>query len=216
MARAEQTELRFPNTWGGRRIGAGRPKTASRLGSLVPHTRRARVSRHQPHHVTVRASRGTWNLRSQRCFTPVARALRLARSRGDFRVAHFSVQPDHLHLIVEADHRRAMSNGLRALLSKAARGLNGVMGVHGRRFADRYHEHVLATPTEVRNALRYVLGNRASHRARRGLAVDHAGGDPFSSLIVPLVTAPGSWLLHVGWMSFGPPRDALTRGDPLP
>ncbi|MBI2388295.1 MAG: hypothetical protein HYV09_01650 [Deltaproteobacteria bacterium] len=116
------------------------------------------------------------------------------------------MQHDHLHLIVEADHRRGSSNGLRAPLSRVARGINGVMRARGRRFADRYHEHVLGTPTEVRNALRYVFGNRASHRARRGLAVDHAGADPFSSLVVPLVAAPGSWLLRVGWQGVAPPR----------
>ncbi|MBI2395112.1 MAG: transposase [Deltaproteobacteria bacterium] len=209
MARAEQQELRFPNTWGGRRLGAGRPKGAGRCSALHPHTARPAVSRHRPIHVTVRSCRGTWNLRSQRCLTPVARALRLVRDRADFRVVHFSVQHDHLHLIVEADHRRALSNGLRALLSRAARGLNRVMQARGRRFADRHHEHALATPTEVRNALRYVLGNRASHRARRGLPVDHAGVDPFSSLAVPVVAAPGSWLLRLGSTGVAPPREHL-------
>lgn len=207
MTRAEQQDLPFRNSWGGRRCGAGRPK-GSRRSTRISHARRPRVSRHVPHHVTVRACRGTWNLRSQRCFAPVARALRLARDRGDFRVVHFSVQHDHLHLVVEADHRHAMSNGLRALLSRAARGINGVMRARGRRFADRYHEHVLSNPSEVRNALRYVLANRASHRARRGLPVDHAGVDPFSSRVVPLVAPPRSWLLRIGWVGAVPPRGA--------
>lgn len=179
----------------------------------MPHVARPRVSRHVPHHVTVRVSRGTWNLRSQRCFEPVQRALALARERPGFRVVHFSVQHDHLHLIVEADHRRAMSNGLRALLARAALGLNRVMRGRGRRFADRYHEHLLATPAEVRNALFYVVGNRASHRARLGLTVDHGRVDPFSSSAVPLVDKAESWLLRVGWTNAGrpPPMAAIAH-----
>jgi len=123
MARAEQQELRFPNTWGGRRVGAGRPK-GSRQSTRIPHVRRVRVTPHKPHHVTVRVTRGTWNLRSQRCFAPIREALERAKTRAAFRVVHFSVQHNHVHLVIEADDRRAMSDGLRALLSRVARGLN--------------------------------------------------------------------------------------------
>jgi hypothetical protein len=63
-------------------------------------------------------------------------------------------------------------------------------------FADRFHDHVLRTPTEVRNALRYVLGNAWRHGIRY---VD--GLDPFTSAGprgVPL-PEPHSWLLARGW-----------------
>jgi putative transposase len=198
MARAEQQELRFPNAWGGRRAGAGRPP-GSRRSKRMSHAARPPVSPHRPHHVTVRVTRGTWNLRSQRCFRPVQRALELARERPGFRVVHFSVQHNHVHLIVEADDRRAMSNGLRALLARVARGLNGVMDVSGPRFDDRYHQHVLATPTEVRNALHYVIGNRATHLARWGRSIARDVVDPFSSIAEPRVKKPRSWLLREGW-----------------
>lgn len=205
MAVAEQQELRFPNAWGGRRVGAGRPP-GSRRSSRIPHVARPGVSRHKPHHITVRVTRGTWNLRSQRCFRPIREALERATKRPGFRVVHFSVQHNHMHLIIEADHRRAMSNGLRRLLSRVARELNRVMRANGRRFDDRYHEHTLATPTEARNALYYVLGNRAEHLARWGRVVDRDVRDPFSSLVVRVVVAPQSWLLREGWKRAGPGR----------
>jgi len=173
----------------------------------MPHTARRSVSRHRPHHVTVRVARGTWNLRSQRCFAPIRAALAAVRRRADFRVVHFSVQHNHLHLVTEANDRRALSKWMRALLIRIARGLNRVMGVRGRRFADRYHEHVLGTPTEARNALRYVLGNRAVHLERWGKAPPEGATDPYTSLAradLPLVQAPGSWLLREGWTRAGP------------
>jgi len=203
MARAEQQELRFPNSWGGRRIGAGRPK-GSRRSPRMTHVARDRVSKHRPHHVTARLTRGTWNLRSQRCFTPIRTALARAMNRTGFRVVHFSVQHNHLHLIVEGDDRFALSNGLRALFARIARDLNAVMNARGRRFADRYHEHILSTPTEARNALRYVLGNRAEHLARWGRAVDRTAIDPFSSIAAAVVKRAESWLLREGWTRAGP------------
>jgi REP element-mobilizing transposase RayT len=153
--------------------------------------------------VTVKFSRGTWNLRSQRCFEPIRDALAAVRKRPEMRVVHYSVQHDHVHMIVEADDRRSLVNGMKALLIRVARGINRVMGARGRRLADRYHEHVLKTPTETRNALRYVLKNRATHLARWGKAGEEET-DSFSSLGEPLVKRPRSWLLREGWQRAGP------------
>ena len=176
----------------------------------MPHTPRPRVSPHRPHHVTVRVSRGTWNLRSQRCYAPIAAALREVRRRGGLRVTHFSVQHNHMHLLIEADDRRAMGNGMRALLIRVARGLNRVMGARGKRFVDRYHEHILGTPTEVRNALYYVLGNRSSHLARWGRTVEQFALDKFSSIgAEALVKRPRSWLLREGWTRAGPSTESV-------
>jgi REP element-mobilizing transposase RayT len=187
---------------GGARKGAGRPKTSDRM----PHTRRPPVSRHRPHHVTVKTVRGTWNLRSQRCFAPIRKALEALAERKAFRLVQFSVQHDHIHMIVEADHRRALSEALRATLIRVARGLNRVMGVRGRRFGDRYHEHILRTPNETRNALRYVLRNRGIHRERWG-RMRESPVDPFSSEaseLRALVHDPTCWLLQKGWTRAGP------------
>jgi putative transposase len=184
------------------REGAGRPR-GSRTSTRIPHTKRPSVSRHKPHHVTVRVTRGTWNLRSQRCFRPVAAALKAVVQRG-IRVVHFSVQHNHIHLIVEADNRPSMSRGMRFLLSRIARGLNDVMKATGARFDDRYHEHILRTPTEALNALRYVIGNRAVHLARWGKTI-RTVDDEFCSLSRPTLTAPASaWLLTEGWTRAGP------------
>ena len=203
MPRPEQQALRFPNTHGGARIGAGRPR-GSRTTTRIPHTKRPSVSRHRPHHITVRVSRGTWNLRSQRCFRPIAAALRGTSQHGKLRVVHFSVQHNHIHLIVEADSRPSMSRGLRFLISRIARGLNEVMEASGSRFDDRYHEHILRTPAEALNALRYVIGNRAVHLARWGKSV-RTIDDEFCSIAQPtLGVAPTAWLLTESWTRAGP------------
>jgi len=138
--------------------------------------------------------RGVWNLRAQRCFRPIAQALSKVRGREGFRVVHFSVQGNHLHLVVEASDRPSMTQGLRALLIRVAKRLNEVMGTHGGVYADRFHERVLRTPSEVRNAVRYVLRNHEHHYAAT------PAPDRFSSAVATdVVSAPDSWLLRVGW-----------------
>jgi REP element-mobilizing transposase RayT len=163
--------------------------------------------------------RGTWNLRAQRCFGPILEALRGVRRRPGFRVTHFSVQGNHLHLIAEASERRSMTNGLRALLIRIARAINDVMSASGSRFADRYHESVLRTASSIRRCVRYVLENHARHMLQVGKGHLAAPIDRFSSapwfdgyrpgvalppaLGDPPVSAPRSWLLAHAWRRLG-------------
>ncbi len=91
-------------------------------------------------------------------------ALRDAQ-RATFRVVHFSVQRDHVHLLVEASNRITLSSGMRGLAIRIARRLNRALRRRGSVFGDRWHGHALRSPREVRNALAYVLFNGTKHGA---------------------------------------------------
>jgi REP element-mobilizing transposase RayT len=143
-----------------------------------------------------------WNLRSRGCYALVATALRAVSERADFRLVHFAVLTDHLHLIVEPDDARALGCAMRILSTRLSLALNALMGTHGRVLEDRYHAHALATPTEARRAVAYVLGNFASHEARRGEPLRAEWVDPFSSAaavcpdgLPPPVAPARTWLL---------------------
>ena len=180
---ARQQELALASG-GGKRKGAGRPRAAAR--PRIPHEAREAFCPSQPVHVTLRMAPHVWNLRSERSWAVIHRALEAMRRRPDARVVHFSIQGNHGHLIMEANGPRALANAVRALSIRLARGLNAMMGGRGPVFEDRYHAHVLRTPAEVRNALRYVVGNFASHAARRGEPTPSGWVDPFSSAIVKM------------------------------
>jgi SAM-dependent methyltransferase len=86
-------------------------------------------------------------------------------------VLQFSVQSDHLHLIVEADTARQLARGLQGLAVRCARAINRGAGRRGPVWSHRYHAHPLATPSQVRTGLIYVLltsaSTRRAHRLRR-------------------------------------------------
>jgi REP element-mobilizing transposase RayT len=114
-------------------------------------------------HVTLRLSSGLPSLRQQALFVRVRSALASGRERFGFRLVHFSVQSNHLHLIAEAADRRALSRGVQGLSVRVARAVNGRLERKGRLFADRYHARALKSPRAVRYALRYVLLNSRKH-----------------------------------------------------
>ena len=188
-----QLALELPER-GGERPGAGRKPKGSR--ALVSHAARPRFEKPTPVHVTLRVARHVWNLRSGRSFRRIARCFENSRGRLGCRLIEFSVQGNHLHLIVEADSNDALSLGMQGLCIRIAKTLNALMKLSGRVFADHYHSRLLPTPTELVNAMMYVLQNFAHHFG------DGAADDPYSSTEcdrAALLAAPVCWLLRVGW-----------------
>jgi len=209
VARDLQLKFPTPRTWGGRRAGAGR-KPASGRRPGVPHRARPLHRAAHPVHVTLRSAPALQCLRVRHVFSAVNGALPAA-SRDDFRIIEFSVQANHVHLLVEADGTRALSSGVRGLAIRIARAVNRALGRRGAVWSDRYHARALTTPRAVRNALVYVLMNRRKHHGNeRGL--DPCSSAPwFRGWIVPLRAVAGSppvvrartWLAAVGWRRHG-------------
>jgi putative transposase len=193
---------------GGKRRGAGRKAQGGRAG--VSHKRRPALAARFPVHVTLRVKAEVWSLRSRRSFRRIAAAFRAVRKgRRTFRIAEYAILGNHLHLIVEANDRGCLTRGMQALEIRVAKALNKMMERHGPVFADRYHAHILRTPTEVANALRYVRGNFSVHAARQGDPVLAVPDEYSSAALVnralphgqdgPLVSPPGTWLLSTGF-----------------
>jgi REP element-mobilizing transposase RayT len=215
--RPAQLELKLLMTskWGGARIGAGRkPGTVRR----DPHRRRAPLASRHPCHVTLKVEKDVPSLRSGKLVSELERSWRRACERARFRLVHYSIQDDHVHMIVEAASARDLGGGLKAIAARFARGVNRVFRRAGRVLADRCHVHVLRTPREVRNAIAYVLLNARRHLAKRGhtlprvARIDPASSGrwfsgwrkPASGVPEPAAVAkPRTWLLSIGWRRRG-------------
>jgi hypothetical protein len=142
---------------------------------------------------------------------PIQNALR-AGTTERFRVLEFSIQKDHLHLLVEANGPTGFERGVRGLAIRIARLVNRIYKRRGAVWSDRYYARLLRTPREVRNAIVYVLNNFKKHvRGARGL-------DPYSSArwfagwatpptqdaaSRPPVATATTWLARVGWRKGG-------------
>jgi putative transposase len=168
---------------GGVRMGAGRPR--KRWAKEVD---RPEFDAWQALHVTLRVD---WvavgRLRSRDCYHAVRKAMQAMLVRTDFRIAQVSLERDHIHMLVEAAHDRALADGMRGFMISAARRLNvqaGDAGTRARlvRTADGvrcigalragrrgsvsmgpYHAVLIRSPYQARNALRYVLNNYLKH-----------------------------------------------------
>jgi putative transposase len=85
-------------------------------------------------------------------------------SRGAFRLVEYSIQSDHVHLLVEAADNDALSRGVQGLAIRLARTFNRAIRRRGKVWGDRYHARALHSPREVRAGIVYVLMNHKKHR----------------------------------------------------
>lgn len=220
---------------GGKRAGAGRKRAPGRRPGVPHRTRPIHVSRH-PVHVTLRATRGLPSLRHQLVSEMLRMVLHRQRTRRyarAFQVVEFSIQDDHLHLIVEATGREdahdQLRSGVSGLVISFAKRLNKMLSRRGKVWGDRWHGRDLATPTEVRNALVYVFRNRAKHGASMHgdeLVDPLSSATRFAGWSRPVMTwpfdlgpwpaaPPRTWMLQKGWrLVRGPldPSEARRRG----
>jgi len=143
-------------------------------------------------------------------FPELRRALAKA-SKPFFRVLHFSVQTDHIHLVVEAEGTLALTRGTQGLAIRCARAFNRACHRRGRVWRHRYHAHYLRTPREVRAALVYVQLNFRKH-LRAGPGIDPCSSGAWFDGWARPPPAPGeaspvvagrTWLATVGWRRAG-------------
>jgi REP element-mobilizing transposase RayT len=223
-----QRELRFDKNGqrrGGFQSRKGRPaKNPNRPSER--HKRRPEVDPRKPLHVTLRVADAVGYLRKPRLFAAIRIALFVVSKREDFRIVHFSIQGNHLHLIVEAASREALWKGMKGFAISAAKRINGELRKRRERedgvvFPDRYHVREITSVAQMRNCLSYVLNNWRHHRARGDKLVGLFGNrlDEYSSAALflgwkerlhgepalpdrweaPAVSAPRTWLLAHGW-----------------
>lgn len=152
--------LSFMIKHGGKRRGSGRKRIHSRG---VAHRIREKVSGRTPLHVNFKYRS---SIRNKQTLRLLKRAIHNARLQG-LKIIHFSLQSNHVHLIIEADTNSTLSRGMRSLTITMAKGLRlGSIQIA------RYHLHVLRTLKETRNAVHYVLFNQQRHDKKKNSEVN--------------------------------------------
>lgn len=223
---------------GGKRKGAGRKPKGNRSGT--PHGKRPEVKLRHPLHVVLRIVPAVGSLRRRKMYQAMREATIVAAMRERIRIVHLSLQRNHVHLVVEAEDKLALSRGLQGFQISAARNINTMLGDgrrrrRGRVFADRYFASAITSPRQARHVLSYTLNNWRKHKEDLHGVASTWLVDPFSSGIsFPgwkeledkhfmwpvrdtydplLVRLPQSWLLREAWKRSGPisARDVPSR-----
>ena len=220
--RKKQLNLFENRGHGGKRVGAGRPRVDK---TLQLHTKRPDFSSQHPGHVVIRLLKGLPSFRTKAKFKIIKKSILQARQKG-LRIIHFSIQTNHIHLLIESENKEELAKGMQSFCTSLAKRINFELNKRkGRVFRDRYYLHVLKTLREVKNTLIYIFQNYAKHtkapnrfdpfstlicfeeKIKLGLSKvntyaifkDKKRREEFKTELNHLISPAESWFLRVGW-----------------
>lgn len=139
---------------GGRRPNAGRKRIHSKG---VAHRTREKVTPHTPVHINFK----------YRTFIQTIRILDILHLafqntlKYEFKVTHYALQSNHIHIIAEVKDNQSLISGMRSLTNTIIKRID-----KGSLQIERYHLHVLKNPKETQNAIHYVLNNEFKHAGK--------------------------------------------------
>jgi len=150
----------------------------------IPHRSRKGVARRFPCHVTLKMRADVPNLRNAKLVRALEASFAALGDAAPTRLAHYSIQGDHVHLIVEARDHDALGRGMKAISARIAR-------------ADPEQ------PLDPASSSRWFTGWRD---------LDIRATSPPTTKSSPVMT-PRTWLLAVGWRKHGllDPREVPGR-----
>ena len=96
--------------------------STTRRRSNVPHSARPEVR--GVCHVVLRVRRGLPWLRTPRTYRVLEQAFRRGKEKQGFALVQFSVQGEHLHLLIEAESKVELARGMQGLTIRIAKNLN--------------------------------------------------------------------------------------------
>jgi REP element-mobilizing transposase RayT len=153
----KQLTIKFPRN-------AGRPRLpAKQRGQKIWHRPRPELPKGKPVHVTLEGERKILgSLRNKQVFRELRQAMRRARLKG-VRILDFTLQHDHVHLLLETSDKYELGEAMRALSISFTKRLSYLAGKKIRAFKTRYHLSLLKSLAQIKAVAHYIATNGKKH-----------------------------------------------------
>ncbi len=183
----------------------------------MAHGSRPEMKKGEVAHVTVKLVAGLPSLREGEALEVVRNAIGRVNRGGRIRIVEYSIQSNHLHLIVEAENSADLSRGMASLNTGLGMRLNRIWDRVGQGsvFVERFHLVLIRSPRQMRNTLNYVLRNDVHHGLNlrtldpcssapaftgwRQLQSPKARTQRLAAAKTCVAATPQTWLLQTGW-----------------
>ncbi|MFA6237832.1 MAG: transposase [Bacteriovorax sp.] len=154
--------------------GAGRP---AKIDKGIRHTKRERIQKPNPLHLTIKVRKNKADIKSKLLLKALHHAIKRARLKS-LHIIHYSLEYDHLHLLVEAKNNKVLHAGMQALGISLSKAINRIKHKKGTVYKHRYHLRTLSSARELRNVLHYIFNNGIKHGRTKSQL------DPYNSKVV--------------------------------
>lgn len=145
--------------------GAGR---SAKHDAGIRHTSRPKISRPTSLHLTIKVKSIKANIKNKIILHMLKRAILNARRQG-LKVIHFSLEYDHVHLLIEADNNLTLGKGMKALGVTLAKRINKFRGLKGAVYKHRYHFRRVGSSAQLKKVMNYIFSNGVKHGTSKSI-----------------------------------------------
>jgi len=138
---------------------AGRkPKT----DAGIRHTARPELERPSSLHLTVKIEKEKANLKNKFILKILKKAILNAR-RFNLKIIHYSLEFDHVHLLIEAENNIILGKGMQSFGVTFSKAINRHRNVSGQVYKHRYHFRKITSAKQLKNVMNYIFKNGVKH-----------------------------------------------------
>ncbi len=152
--------------------GAGRPALHDKG---IRHCERERINKPTSLHLTIKVRDNKADIKNKSLLKALHHAIKRARLKN-LKVLHYSLEYNHIHLLVEASSNGIIHQGMQALGISLAKKINAIKRLKGTVYKHRYHLRKLTSLRELKNVLYYIFNNGIHHSRTSSML------DPYNSL----------------------------------
>lgn len=152
--------------------GAGRPAIHD-IG--IRHLARPHLKKPSSLHLTIKIKKIKADIKNKSILSILKRAILNARKKG-LRVLHYSLEYDHVHLLIEAENNTILGKGMQAFGVTLSKAINRVRKLKGGVYKHRYHFRQISSARELKNVMNYIFSNGMKHKTAMSIV------SPFNSI----------------------------------
>jgi REP element-mobilizing transposase RayT len=134
----------------------------------IRHRERPKLSKLSSLHLTIKIKRIKADLKNKSILIILKRAIMNARIKG-LRVIHYSLEYDHVHLLIEAHDNDILGRGMQSLGVTLVRGINKIKKLKGVVYKHRYHFRKINSSRELKIVMNYIFHNGVKHGTSKEL-----------------------------------------------
>lgn len=146
--------------------GAGRPRIHD---PGISHRKRPCLKKPSSLHLTIKVKRIKAEMKNRTVLILLKRAILNARKQG-LRIIHFSLEYDHVHLLVEAADNLVLGKGMQAFGVTLSKAINRLKKLNGEVYKHRYHFRKITSTRELKVVMNYIFSNGMKHKTAKSPA----------------------------------------------
>lgn len=142
----------------------------------IRHIERPKFKKARSLHLTIKVRENKADIKSKRLLKSLHHAIKRARLMK-LRVIHYTLEYNHVHILVEADNHQRLHKGMQAFGISFSKAINRSKRMKGTVYKHRYHFRQICSSRELKNVLHYIFHNGIKHRRASSMI------DPFNSMV---------------------------------